>query len=339
MTHNATDDRYTLLLSWLQTIHQERTVTLVPLLGDAGFRRYYRYTHQQSTFIAVDAPPSSENNAAFVVIAKTLQQAGLYVPEVFHYDLNNGFMVLADLGDKQLLRELNAQTVSPLYQQAIDELLKIQRCRDTEHYRLPFFDSVLIQKECQLFKEWFLEKHLGSSLNTQQSRTFEHMVEHFIINSKQQPQVWVHRDYHSRNLMLCENKKLGILDFQDAVWGPISYDFISLVRDCYIDWPEEQVAGWTASYYQLLRVEKQLTDISLSQFTEWVDTTGAQRHLKAIGIFARKFQRDHTKAYLGDIPRTLRYVQHISEQHKALRPLYDFLGEVLSKTANAIEVL
>jgi len=320
-------DRHHLLRDWLSTTDHRYSGQLTSLCGDASFRRYYRYTHQETSYIAVDAPPSTENTAGFVAVAKAWKKQGLLVPTVHAYQLEHGFMVLSDLGDKQYLPHLNEESAHILYQKAIVALLNIQQCKTVEQYPLPSFDAERIQLECNLFKNWFLEKHLQLTLNSQQEHAFDKLIEYFIQISTKQPQVCVHRDYHSRNLMICDDE-IGILDFQDAVWGPISYDLVSLLRDCYIAWPKEQVTAWVSAYHDLLCQEKAYHTISLDEFTLWFDHIGVQRHLKAIGIFARKFQRDNVGNYLKDIPRTLRYVLSICTLYPVLNPLTELLHQV-----------
>ena len=333
--------RFDQFRAWLRSTDHHFNGELTPLCGDASFRRYYRYTHQEQSYIAVDAPPDTENTAGFVAVAKTWKKQGLWVPTVYHYELEQGFMVLSDLGDQQYLPHLTPKSADLLYHHAFTALVKIQHCKTIEHYELPLFDAPRIQQECALFKVWFLEKHLGLRLNRQQEKAFASLVDYFITLFTAQPQVCVHRDYHSRNLMIRHNtnnhtnnheSNIGILDFQDAVLGPISYDLVSLLRDCYIAWPAQQVSAWVATYHDLLSQEKALPLISLDEFRLWFDHIGVQRHLKAIGIFARKFQRDGVKNYLNDIPRTLRYVLTISTQYPVLNPLTELLEQVLETT-------
>jgi len=272
--------------------------------SDASFRRYFRVKTPDGTFIIMDAPPEKEQLEPFIRVAALMANAQLHVPVIFQQNLVDGFLLLEDLGSQCVLDIINSQTVDNLYQRAFDSLFNLQTQTNLVNSNLPRYDEALLQRELGIFEEWFLEQNLDIEIPA----TLWQAVRTVLINSAlEQPITCVHRDYHSRNLMVLDNNGLGVIDFQDAVIGPITYDLVSLVRDCYIDWNAEQVEQWmTAYYHRLLAAE--LISCELAQFKRWFDLMGMQRHLKAIGIFSRLNFRDSKPDYLNDIPRTLNYV-------------------------------
>jgi len=298
--------------------------SLAPASGDASFRRYFRVSLSDKSFIAMDAPPEREDCRPFVTIARQLSAAGLNVPSVHYADLEQGFLLLDDLGSTLYLDILNSDNADQLYGDAIASLVQLQR--EMSAKTLPPYDRTLLMQEMELFREWLLEKHLGLSLTDNEhallTQTFEQLAE----NALEQPQVAVHRDYHSRNLMQCDLNP-GVLDFQDAVNGPVTYDLVSLLRDCYIQWPTAQVELWAMAYFKQAVKNGVLLSEHETQFLQWFDLMGAQRHLKAAGIFARLNQRDGKPGYLKDIPRTLGYIVEIAPRYPQLKGLAKLIAD------------
>jgi len=304
--------------------------------GDASFRRYFRakfnVTEDQAiSVIAVDTPPDKEDNPAFVNIAKVLGDFGVQVPEVYEVDYEKGFMLLSDLGDSLLLPLLTEATVDGYYQQALQALLPIQR--SSFESPLPAYDYSLLMTEMSLFTDWFLERHLGLVLGEADRAMLKKSYAYLVAEAKEQPQVTVHRDYHSRNLMLLKNGSLGVIDFQDAVHGPITYDAISLLKDCYCKWPKQQVDEWALYFFKLLQDDPEhegmVHEVDTKQYMHWFNTMAAQRHLKVAGIFSRLCYRDNKAGYLADIPRTVSYLVDETEGVKALGDLRTMLLEVV----------
>ncbi len=314
--NHTTDERATLLLTWICQQFDIVEDSFVPVSGDASFRRYFRFTAKHAfgidnaCVIAVDAPPKFENSQPFIDIASLLKNNNIPAPEIYNADLDRGFYLQQDFGDQLLLDALNKNTVDNLYKQAMDEIINMQH---VDSANLPLYDNTLLQREMNLFSEWYLNKHLNISLNNDERKIILscfNLLEH---NALEQPQVFVHRDYHSRNLMLLGDNSLGIIDFQDAVKGAITYDLVSLLRDCYIDWPQKNVDNWLKYFYKKLD-----GNYSLEKFARWFDLMGIQRHLKATGIFCRLNYRDGKPTYLNDIPRTLNYIVDISKKYPEL---------------------
>jgi aminoglycoside/choline kinase family phosphotransferase len=281
----------------------------------------------ETTRIVMDAPPENEDCRPFVDIARALFDVGLHVPQIIEEDLDQGFLLLDDLGDRLYLNELNEDTVERLYGDAIGALLTMQACDPSQH-ELPPYDEALLMQEMELFREWFLQRHLGLSLDDEANGMLGRVFKGLTDNALQQPRVCVHRDYHSRNLMVTDQHNPGILDFQDAVIGPVTYDLVSLLRDCYIAWPREQVEDWALGFHELAMqsgiLNRELHEDEV-QFLRWFDLMGVQRHLKAIGIFARLNHRDGKPGYLEDIPRTLTYVVEVSGRYDELNALHDYI--------------
>ncbi len=304
--------------------------------GDASFRRYFRAKFNVTddhtvSVIAVDAPPDKEDNPSFVNIAKVLGDFGVQVPEVYEVDYENGFMLLSDLGDSLLLPLLTESTVDEYYQQALQGLLPIQR--SSFESPLPAYDYTLLMAEMSLFTDWFLERHLGLVLGDADRVMLKTSYAYLVGEAIEQPQVTVHRDYHSRNLMLLKNGSLGVIDFQDAVHGPITYDAISLLKDCYCKWPKRQVDEWALYFFKLLQDDPEhegmVNEVDAKQYMHWFNTMAVQRHLKVAGIFSRLCYRDKKESYLADIPRTVSYLVDETEGVKSLGNLRTMLLEVV----------
>ena len=306
------------LRRWLAEVIPDRGVDPVPASSDASFRRYFRIGTREGSRIVMDAPPDRESVQRYVLVARKLATAGVHVPEVYAMDVERGFLLLGDLGDETYLDALGrGEPAGSLYGDAIAALLRLQKSGDASG--LPEYDRALLVRELAIFREWFLDRHLGVQLDASASAELAR-VEAFLVDAAlAQPRTLVHRDYHSRNLMLSEPNP-GVLDFQDAVVGPVAYDLASLLRDCYIAWSSEQVAEWLRDYHEDAKASG-LPVGTLATFTRGFDLAGVQRHLKAIGIFARLWHRDGKGGYLADIPRVLDYVQDVAREYRELAPL------------------
>ncbi len=321
-------ERIERLKRWLENELDFSEYTLSPASADASFRRYFRIAREGESWIVMDAPPQKEDSRPFIAVAKLLLDAGLNVPEVIDADLEQGYLLLSDLGSEPYLGALNDATVERLYGDALGALAAIQASHP-EPGSLPPYDRRLLLAEQELFREWLLGKHLGLTLTAAQSALCDSVFGRLADNALEQPQVCVHRDYHSRNLMVTACNNPGILDFQDAVTGAVTYDLVSLLRDCYIAWPRERVEDWARGYQELalqsgiLREEHE----DPVQFLRWFDLTGMQRHLKAAGIFARLNHRDGKPGYLADIPRTLGYVTEVAARHEELAAFGEFVQQ------------
>jgi aminoglycoside/choline kinase family phosphotransferase len=313
------------LRRWLEREVRLDVRALEPASGDASFRRYFRVWHPGGTLIVMDAPPEHEDCRPFLAIAWLLRDIGLNVPEVLEVNLDQGYLLLTDLGDRRYLDELNTNTVGHLYGDALDALERLQTQGPKGESALPLYDHALLMREMALFRDWLLVRHLEISLTPEQDallqRTFEALAEQALA----QPRVCVHRDYHSRNLMVLEDNNPGVLDFQDAVIGPITYDLVSLLRDCYIAWPRDQVESWALQYLQRPAIHALVGGVERDVGLRWFDLMGMQRHFKASGIFARLWHRDGKPGYLNDIPRTVRYIQQVASLYPDFEEVSVFL--------------
>lgn len=318
--------RMMLLEKWLKNTLDLEKVALLPLTNDASFRCYYRMTVNNTSYVIMDAPPDKENSLPFLNIAERLRVAGLNAPQVIAHDLEQGFLVLTDFGSQLYLSALNNGQTDNLYRDAVETLVTMQARTTTEN--LPLYDYRLLQEEMSLFTNWLLEKHLALSLTPVEKTNLVTCFEQLSQSALAQPQVFVHRDYHSRNLMVVPQHNPGILDFQDAVKGPVTYDLVSLLRDCYLVLPQEEVAHWVNHYYVLaLQAGILHNTVTQQQFLIWFDWMGLQRHLKASGIFARLYRRDGKTGYLKDIPRTLQYIVTVSSRYPNLVFLHKLVKE------------
>ena len=284
-----------------------------PLAGDAGFRRYYR-TNTVPSLIAVDSPPAKENNSAYVNIAHALQSQMVRTPIIYAVNEEQGFMLLEDFGEHLLLPALNQQSVDSLYGQAETCLLKIQQLQPNKQI-FPNYNSQRLRDEMALFPHWFVGELLGNSLHKDETAMLERLFTSLVENALQQPQVLVHRDYHSRNLMLLADGDMGVIDFQDAVSGPVTYDLVSLLKDCYIRWPATMVRQRALAFKQRLLAADSGLDIEDQQFLRWFDLMGLQRHIKVMGIFARLALRDGKHSYLQDLPMVIEYSLEAASQY------------------------
>ncbi len=312
-------DRYNQLKRWVGSVLGTDAFGVEPASSDASFRRYWRVRHGDNTLILMDAPPEHEDCGRFADLSRRFRAIGLHTPEVFAEDRRHGFLALSDLGDRLYLAELNARSADRLYGDALAALATIQACGSLEG--LPVYDDPFLRRELEIFREWFLGRHLGIALAGESLAGWQRTCDLLVANALEQPRVCVHRDYHSRNLMVLDTHSPGILDFQDAVAGPFTYDLVSLLKDCYIAWPAERVRDWALGYLQLAVQSGVVPEIEPERFLRWLDLMGVQRHLKAAGIFARLNHRDGKPHYLNDIPRTLGYVREVAGRYAGLADL------------------
>ena len=323
-------ERLLLLESWLRERVRGKDFTLSAASADASFRRYFRVTLDDGTFIAMDAPPEQEDCAPFLRVAGLFSEAGANVPAILAQDVSQGFLLLADLGSTTYLQALNGQPdqsgneAHQLYSDAVGALLKIQLA--SRPGVLPDYDEALLSRELHLFPDWYLERHLQISLDASQKVELHGIFQLIVRNSLAQPKVFVHRDYHSRNLMVTSPNP-GILDFQDAVYGPITYDLVSLFKDAYIRWDEERVLDWLIRYWEQARNLGLPVPADFSDFYRDFEWMGVQRHLKVLGIFARLNYRDGKSVYLGNMPLVEDYLRKACERYKELGPLLTLLDE------------
>lgn len=318
-----TDLRQDALKQWLRECCKLPACTLQPLAGDASFRRYFRITQPNCSYIAMDAPPLRESCASFVAISQGLQALGLHTPTVFASDLTQGFLLLSDFGDRLYLKELNQANAKPLYTKALDALAILQSCRHIEGMTIPLFTFAFMRQELELFKEWFLHHYLEIAISPATETALADCFDFLVTSAVNQPQVFMHRDFHSANLMLLPDGEVGILDFQDAFIGPVTYDVVSLLRDCYIAWPDAFVKEMVLYYRSQIALP-----VSETEFLIWFDLMGLQRHLKALLTFSRKCKRDHDDRYLKHIPRTVNYILRVSERYPECQALYQLMSEI-----------
>lgn len=357
----ADPDRAATRLAWTRATLDEPALTLQPASADASFRSYWRTRAGDTSWIVMDSPPAQEDPAPWLAIGGRLRAAGLHVPAVRAYDLEQGFLLIEDLGSRPYLPALNDASADTLYGQAMDALLRMQR--DVDSSTLPPYDDTFLQRELALMPEWFLQRHLGCTPDEQQRDVIDAAFAVLLRNAAEQPRVFVHRDFHSRNLMLVDPPAAagnadaatspatdrtaqlpcampfldaslsgagggrwlaspGIIDFQGALHGPLAYDLASLLRDCYIAWDEARVQGWV-EFYRQRALEAGLIDagVGRERFCRWFDLIGLQRHLKVLGIFCRLWYRDGKRGYLDDLPRVFGYVLQVARRYPELAAL------------------
>lgn len=320
-----TDSRLNTLRNWLKGLQPNWQLdldTLTPASADASFRRYFRIQSKTpifGTFIIMDAPPQHEPLNAFIQVDLLLLKAGLNVPKILEQNTAEGFLLLNDLGNETYLTKLNTETAAHLYQDATHALIQMQLASKPDV--LPNYDAALLQRELDLFPEWYLQKHLGIELTGVQQKQLNNSFALIIENNLAQTKVYVHRNYHSRNLMVTKENNPGVLDFQDAVYGPITYDAASLWRDAYTAWPEEKVIDWMVKFWEQGRKAGLTMPEDFGQFYRDFEWMGLQRHLKVLGIFARLFHRDDKDGYLKDIPLVLEYAIATANRYIELKPL------------------
>ena len=318
----TSDTRFVQLSAWLRGLPNLsfQADSLRPASSDASFRRYFRLTDaNNATFVAMDAPPPNENVVPFIHVASVLASTGVSVPLVLAQDVERGFLLLSDLGSTTYLHQLKLDTAHKLYMDAIDALLQFQA--HSQPGILPEYSRELLLREMMLFPDWYIAQHLKASLSDKQSADLNQIFSLILANNIAQPQVFVHRDYHSRNLMVLPDGNPGILDFQDAVYGPITYDLASLLRDAYIQWDEELVLDWVIRYWERAKRIGLPVNPDIDVFYRDFEFMGLQRHLKVLGIFARLNYRDGKDAYLGDLPLVMDYTLRTARRYKELAPL------------------
>jgi hypothetical protein len=320
-------DRHSLLQHWLTDVLGTSVFNLRPASEDASFRTYHRLFLKNKTFIVMDAPPEHEDCKSFIKITKKLHACNVNAPAIHNVNIEQGFLLLSDLGDNLYLDALSDSSIYDLYSDAISSLVDIQNLANVGG--LNDYDAILFRDETNLFTVWLVEKHLQIELNENQKKDLDKLFSLLISNAEQQPKVFVHRDFHSRNLMITKENNPGIIDYQDAVYGPISYDLVSLLKDCYIKWPQEEINKWIDFYINKRNEEKSKLKINRDEFIKWFDLMGVQRHLKASGIFARLSHRDGKHNFLKDIPRTLSYILDLKETHKELLPICIMIEEMI----------
>lgn len=316
-------DRLTQLNRWLEQLSEDTYIDLRPASADASFRQYFRVTDRRddSTYIVMDAPPDKEDCHPFVLVTDLLRGVGVNAPDIIAIDIEQGFLLLDDLGDDPYLKHLDDSTADGLYIDAIDALVKMQNIDGL----LPAYERQMLNDEMGLFETWYVNRHLDTKLDDKQKATLDSIFGLLLDNAEQQPQVFVHRDYHSRNLMITNENNPGVIDYQDAVIGPITYDLVSLFKDCYIEWPRDKVEHWLELYLARLAPERL---IEKAQLLRWFDLMGVQRHLKVLGIFARLNYRDGKPQYLQDLPLTLRYITDTCDNYHELQPLKTLLESI-----------
>ncbi len=308
---------------------------LTPVSGDAGFRSYWRVNSEPS-LLAVDAPPATENNRAFVDIARHLRSNGVHSPEIVAVDYQRGYLLVEDLGDGLYLPALKSDTdagratdsAEMLYGEALLTLLRMQQAPPLADVIAPYNQQAL-RAEMNLFSDWFVPQLLGYELNEGERSLLSEAFSLLEVSAAEQPQVLVHRDYHSRNLLWREGAAPGVVDFQDALWGPVTYDLVSLLKDCYIRWPRADVERWALAYGNMALDTGILPDLSAEQFLRWFDWMGLQRHIKVLGIFARLYLRDGKPGYLQDLPLVLRYSLEVLERYPEFAVLAEWFKSQL----------
>ncbi|MBT9540129.1 phosphotransferase [Thiobacillus sp.] len=326
-------DRLQALQHWAAQQLGGDALDIAPASADASFRRYFRVASIESgvkgrDYIVMDAPPAHEDCRPFIAVAKLFGDAGVHVPQVLAADLEQGFLLLTDLGNTTYLSALNENSARALYLASNDALIRIQQA--SRPGVLPEYDRALLTRELMLFPEWYVTKHLGVTLSEEQSGHLHTVFERLLANNLDQPQVYVHRDWHSRNLMVSDPNP-GILDFQDAVYGPITYDLASIYRDAYIEWDEEHQLDWVIRYWEKARAAGLPVRTDFGDFWRDFEWMGAQRHIKVLGIFARLYHRDGKDGYLKDMPLVMRYLRKVCERYIELKPLFHLLEELEGK--------
>lgn len=325
------DIRQQALEKWLISTLQQTDIKLTTASADASFRRYFRvhlpvaYSGQK-TLIAMDAPPSHEDCTPFIKVAQLFLAAGLNVPQIIAQDLAQGFLLLSDLGDDTYLSQLQPGNAIKLYGDATNALIQLQLASKPDV--LPNYDEALLTREMQLFPDWYVAKHLNATLDGEQQAILNNTFAVLNKNILSQGQVYVHRDYHSRNLMVTSDKNPGVLDFQDAVYGAITYDLVSLLKDAYISWDEAEIIDWAVRYWQPAKKAGLPVPDDFSEFYRDFEWMGAQRHIKVLGIFARLSHRDGKDGYLKDMPLVMTYLRKTCERYVELRPMLRLLNQL-----------
>jgi aminoglycoside/choline kinase family phosphotransferase len=343
-TMTADNDRAAERLAWVRATLAEPSLMLEPASADASFRSYWRTVHDGRSWIVMDSPPAQEDPQPWLEIGARLQHAGLHVPVVRAHDVARGLLLIEDLGVRLYLpalheNRLHAGSVDALYGEAMDALLRMQTMAATDG--MAPYDAAFLRHELAILPEWFLVRHLGYAPSADEAHVLEAAFEVLLRSALEQPRCFVHRDFHSRNLLIVDHAvpledasgpavptltSPGIIDFQGALFGPLTYDLASLLRDCYIAWDEHRVHGWVESYRQrLLRAGLIGAEVGSAHFLRWFDLIGLQRHLKVLGIFCRLWYRDGKRGYLDDLPLVYRYVVEVAGRYPELAALRGLL--------------
>lgn len=318
------DERLEQAVAWCSQVLSSAHPEVTPASADASFRRYFRVRHRNRSYILMDAPPEQEDCGPFIHGAQIFAASGVSVPEIYYQDLQNGFLLLEDFGDLLYLQCLSAENAANMYGMAIGELIRIQSAPAAE---FPNYDRALLMQEMELFDTWYLGKHLGLELNVVAKEVLHQSFSMLAESALEQPRVAVHRDFHSRNLVWRHDKAPGVLDFQDAVFGPITYDLVSLLKDCYIAWPKKFIDQMVEEYLAQYSLCIGAPEWQAKEFRRWFHLMGIQRHLKAIGIFARLNHRDGKPAYLMHVPRVMAYLLDATAGYHPLFGLREFFLE------------
>jgi N-acetylmuramate 1-kinase len=323
---DASDSRLANLTQWVIGDLGFAGAAIAPASADASFRRYFRVTRAGDSYIAMDAPPDKEDSGPFLKVARILGGLDLNVPIILARDMERGFLLLSDLGSRQYLDALGADgAADELYADALESLRTMQTADAGLSQGLPRYDRALLLREMELLPEWFLMRHLGLTIEVRERAMLTGLFESLVQAAVSQPACFVHRDYHSRNLLVTLKNNPGILDFQDAVWGPVTYDLASLLKDCYIAWPPARVREWVLQYRESLLEAGFRLHADAAQFMRWFDLTALQRHIKVLGIFARLFYRDGKSQYLHDLPRVLAYVRDTALNYPETAAFAEFI--------------
>ncbi|HEV2228528.1 MAG TPA: phosphotransferase [Steroidobacteraceae bacterium] len=326
MSH--TDARLALIAEWLSRELRLPATRIEPASSDASFRRYFRVFTGGTTYVVMDAPPQHEDVRPYLKVSQLLESLGVHVPHVHETDAQRGLLLLEDLGTTPYLDRLKAgDDPEPLYRDALAALAAIQLHGGAASRELPPYDHAALERELALMPEWLLARHLALEPSAAERELIAAAFAFLIREGLAQPEVFVHRDYHSRNLMVMSGRNPGVIDFQDALRGPVGYDLVSLLKDCYIAWPRARVVGWVSGYRAQLAAAGGAAGASEAEFLRWFDLIGVQRHIKVLGIFCRLWYRDGKAGYLADLPRVLAYVRETCGEYAELEPLGRFLEE------------
>jgi len=323
--HLEEDARLARLREWTASVLTEPLLELTTASADASFRRYFRALTASGSYVVMDAPPSHEDCRPYLHVARLFRAAGANTPEILAENLDEGFLLLSDFGNTTYLMALSDATADGLYRDANAELVKIQAA--SRPGELPDYDAELLMREMRLFPDWYVARHVGAELSPEQQATLETTFQAVLANNLAQPKVYVHRDWHSRNLMVTEQDNPGVLDFQDAVYGPITYDLVS--------WDEERVLDWVIRYWQAARQAGLPVQDDFGAFYRDYEWMGVQRHIKVLGIFARLYHRDGKAGYLKDMPLVMSYLRKACERYVALHPFLNLLDALEGRTAEA----
>lgn len=323
-------ERLERLTAWVRQVLPAPLESLAPASADASFRRYFRAVTSAGSFVVMDAPPSHEDCAPFLHVARLFRAAGANTPEILAENLADGFLLLSDFGNTTYLMALNDATADRLYRDANQTLIRIQLA--SRPGELPEYDAALLNREMQLFPDWYIERHLGIELTPDQQGVMAAAFAQILANNLAQAKVYVHRDWHSRNLMLTEPNP-GVLDFQDAVYGPITYDLASIYKDAYIHWEEERVLDWTIRYWDAARKAGLPVGDDFGDFYRDFEWMGIQRHIKVLGIFARLYHRDGKDGYLKDMPLVMAYLRRACGRYNGLGDFLRLLDEIEGESA------